>query len=41
MLPDKEVKATVINMLSESRKRTEEHSENFQKEKVFKKNQSE
>lgn len=32
---DKEVKATVIKMLNEPRKRMEEHSENFQKEKVF------
>ena len=35
-LLDKEFKVTVIKMLSELRRRTDEHSENFNKEKIEK-----
>ena len=41
-LPDKEFEALVIKMLTELRKRIDEHSENFNKElENIKKNQSE
>jgi len=35
-LLDEEFKVTVIKMLSELRRRTDEHSENFNKEKIEK-----